>query len=48
MFSNLDDQIQKISGHPDSRIQQLLGVLGVVVVTALLFGSLLFGISILE
>ena len=48
MFSNIDDQIQQTSGQPVSRIRQLLRVLGVVGVTTVLFGSLYFGILLLE
>ncbi len=48
MFSSIEDQIQKISHHPTSRMQQMLGVLAVIGMTAVLFGSLYFGISMLE
>ena len=48
MFGNLDDQIQQTNGPPVSRMQQLVRVLGVVGVTTVLFGSLYFGILLLE
>lgn len=48
MFSNLDDQILQIGGQPVSRVQHLLRVLGVLSVTAVLFGSLYLGIVLFE
>jgi hypothetical protein len=48
MFSNLNDQIQQTNGQVVSRTRQLLRVLGVVCVTTVLFGSLYFGIRLLE
>jgi hypothetical protein len=48
MFSNLDDQIQQTNGQFVSRTRQLLRVLGVACVTTVLFGSLYFGIRLLE
>ncbi|MEO8660934.1 MAG: hypothetical protein ABI693_20860 [Bryobacteraceae bacterium] len=48
MFNSIEDQIQKISDRPTSRVQQMLSVLAVIGVTAVLFGSLYVGISMLE
>ncbi len=48
MFSSIEDQIQKINHHPTSRMQQMLSALAVIGVTAVLFASLYFGISMLE
>jgi hypothetical protein len=48
MFSNIDDQIRQTNGQPLSGMQQLLRAVGVVGVTAILFGSLYLGILLLE
>ena len=45
MFTNIDDQIQQTNGQVN-RMQQLLRALGVVAVTAILFGSLYLGVLI--
>ena len=47
MFSNLEEQIEKAHGHatnPTTRVLRFLGVLGL---TAVLFGSLYLGILLL-
>jgi hypothetical protein len=48
MFGNLEDQIRQTSAQPVSRMNDALRVLGLVVVTAVLFDGLCLGILLFE
>jgi hypothetical protein len=48
MFNNLDEQIENTQSGPLTKIERLIRLAGVAILSVLLFGGLYLGVVLLE
>ena len=48
MFNNLDEQIENTQSGPPTKIERLIRLAGVALLSVLLFGGLYLGVLLLE